>query len=108
MNALSNRTAETSVSDERFSNYWRQIRDSLVRLGGAGYEVVIDEMKNQDMDPLDEEHFTELLKQWKKIEDRIKDKLNELEIVMVVSKEEGEPLAVETWSIGFKFSISFS
>ena len=36
-------------------------------------------MKNQDMDFLDEEHFIELLKQWRKVEDNIKDKLNELE-----------------------------
>ena len=31
------------------------------------------------MDLLGEEHFRELLKQWRKVEDNIKDKLNELE-----------------------------
>ena len=107
MNALSNRAAKASVSDEMFNNYWQKIRETLVRLGGAGYEVVIDEMQNENMDPLDEEHFTELLKQWKKIEDSIKGKMNELETVMGASKEEGEPLPVEMWSIGFKLSISW-
>ena len=31
------------------------------------------------MDLLSEEHFRELLKQWRKVEDNIKDNLNELE-----------------------------
>ena len=79
LNAVSRHAGEGSVNDAVFSNYWEQIRDALVRLGGADYENTIDEMKNQDMDSLDEEHFRELLKQWKKMEDNIKDKLNELE-----------------------------
>ena len=97
MNAVSNHAAETSVSDEMFTYYWQQIRDTLVRLGGAGYEVVIDEMENQEMDPLDEEHFIELLKQWKSAEDGIKEKLNEVERVLQCSKKEGEFVAVYTW-----------
>ena len=77
--AVSRHAGEGSVSDAVFSSYWQQIRDTLVRLGGADYENTIDEMKNQDMDSLDEEHFRELLKQWRKVEDSIKGKLNELE-----------------------------
>ena len=79
MNAVFRHDGEGSVSSAVFSSCWQQICDTLVRLGGADYESIIDEMKNQDMDPLDEEHFRELLKQWKKMEDNIKDKLNELE-----------------------------
>ena len=90
MNAVSSHAGEASVSDAAFSNYWQQIRDTLVRLGGAGFEDAIDVMKDQTMDPLDEEHFIELLRQWKKIEDSIKDKLNELESVMQSSGKEGE------------------
>ena len=78
-NAVSRRAGEGSVNDALFSNYWQQVRDALVRLGGADYENNIDEMKNQDMDPLDEEHYRELLKHWRKVEDNMKDKLNELE-----------------------------
>ena len=78
-NAVSGHAGEGSVNDALFSIYWQQIRDTLVRLGGADYEDAINEMKNQDMDFLDEEHFIELLKQWRKVEDNIKDKLNELE-----------------------------
>ena len=90
VNVVSTHAVKASVSDEMFSRYWQQIRDSLVRLGGADYEVVIDEMKNRDMDPLDEEHFIELLKQWKKVEDSSKDRLNEMECKTPSSGGEGE------------------
>ena len=88
MNAVSKRAGEGSVSNAVFTDYWQQIRDTLIRLGGAHYEDAIDEMKDQEMDRLEEEHFQELLKQWKKVEDNIKDKVNELESVEA-SKEEG-------------------
>ena len=84
MNALSKHAAEGVFSDAVFNSYWQQIRDTLVRLGGADYGHVIDEMKDQDIEFLDEEHFRELLNQWKKVEDDIKRKMNELE-----TKEEG-------------------
>ena len=87
MNAVSSHAGEASVTDATFSNYWQQIQDTLVRLGGAGFEDAIDVMKDQTMDPLDEEHFIELLRQWKMIEDSVKDKLNELESEMHSGKE---------------------
>ena len=80
--------AEGSVSDAVFNSYWQQIFDTLVRLGGADYGVVINEMKYQDIEFLDGEHFRELIKQWKKVEDDIKEKLNEME-TEEASKEEG-------------------
>ena len=79
LNAVSRHAGKGYVSDAVFSSYWQQIHDTLVRLGGVGYECDINEMKDQEMDLLLEEHFGELLKQWKKVEDNIKDKLNELE-----------------------------
>ena len=78
MNAVSKHAGEGFINDAVFSNYWQQIRDTLLRLGGAHYGDAIDEIRDQEMDPLEEEHFRELLKQWKKVEDNIKDKLNEL------------------------------
>ena len=88
MNALSKHATEGSVSDAVFSSYWRLVRDTLVRLGGANYGDTIDEMKDQDFEFLDEEHFRELLKQWKKVEDDTRDRLNEVESEEA-SKEEG-------------------
>ena len=79
MNAVSKHATEGSVSDAVFSSYWQHIRDTLVRLGGADYEDLIDEFKNHEIEFLDEEHFRELLKQWKKVEDDTRDRLNEVE-----------------------------
>ena len=62
-----------------FSVHHEKSLDPVLRLGGAHYGDAIDEMRDQEMDPLEEEHFMELLKQWKKVEDDIKDRLNELE-----------------------------
>ena len=88
MNAMSKHAAEGSFCDAVFTSYWQQTRDTLVRLGGADYGVVINELKYQDIEFLDGEHFRELLKQWKKVEDDIKEKLNELE-TEEASMEEG-------------------
>ena len=86
VNAVS--ATEGSVSDAVFSSYWQQICNTLVRLGGADYEDLIDEFKDQEIEFLDEEHFRELLKQWKKVEDDIRDRLNEVEIEEA-AKEKG-------------------
>ena len=88
MNAMSKHAPEGSCSDAVFRSYWQHIRDTLLRLGGADYEGLIDEMKDQDIEFLDEEHFRELLKQWKKEEDDIRDRLNEVESEEA-SKEKG-------------------
>ena len=88
MNAVSKHATEGSVSDAVFSSYWQHIRDTLLRLGGADYEDLIDEFKDQEIEFLDEEHFRELLKQWKKEEDDIRDRLNEVESEEA-SKEKG-------------------
>ena len=88
MNAVSKHATEGSVSDALFSSYWQQICNTLVRLGGADYEDLIDEFKDQEIEFLDEEHFRELLKQWKKVDDEIRDRLNQVESEEA-SKEKG-------------------
>ena len=88
MTAVSKHAPEGSCSDAVFKRYWQQIRNILVRLGGADYGVVINEMEDQDIEFLDGEHFRELLKQWKKVEDDIKEKLNKLE-TEEASKQKG-------------------
>ncbi len=90
INTLFGHADKASVSDAVFMNYWESIREMLMRLGGTGCGDAVDEMKNQSMDPLTEEHHKELFKQWKKDENFIKDKMNELESVMKTSREEGE------------------
>ena len=70
---------QASVDDAAFNAYWQDIWDALVRLGGASYGVAIDDLKNECMDPEFEDHYEELLKQWKKDDDNIKDILQEID-----------------------------
>ncbi|XP_068700679.1 protein NLRC3-like isoform X2 [Montipora foliosa] len=95
VDAVLARAEEASVSDAFFCKYKDQIQKTLVRLGGAKYEDAICEIEKQEMDPLDEEHFQELLKQWKEGDNRITDKLNEWECKMKTSRDAdcGQPEA---------------
>ena len=67
-----------SVDDATFNTYWGNIRDILVRIGGAKYKADIDNLETECMDPEVEEHCKELLGQWKKDEENVKDKLDEV------------------------------
>ncbi|XP_078374557.1 NLR family CARD domain-containing protein 4-like [Oculina patagonica] len=77
-NTVYGHASQASVDDAAFGTYWTEIRDALVRLGGADYGAAIDDLKDDCMDPDIEEHYQELLKQWKKDEDNFKDKLDEV------------------------------
>ena len=71
--------SQTSVDDASFNAYWREIREALVRLGGTSFRGYIDKLEHDTMDPDMEGHFRELMKQWKKDDDSIKEKLEEME-----------------------------
>ena len=64
-----------SVDDATFNTYWQDIRDTLVRLGGVKYKAAIDNLETECMDPDIEDHYKELLNQWKKDENSVKDQL---------------------------------
>ncbi|XP_078352471.1 B-box type zinc finger protein ncl-1-like [Oculina patagonica] len=67
-----------SVDDSTFNCYWQDIQNTLVRLGGANYKTAIEHLKSECMDPELEDHYKELLTQWKKDEDNVKDQLSEI------------------------------
>ncbi|XP_078377190.1 uncharacterized protein LOC144660444 isoform X2 [Oculina patagonica] len=67
-----------SVDDATFNTYWQDIRDTLVRLGGVQYRAAIDNLETECMDPEIEDHYKDLLSQWKKDEENIKDELKEI------------------------------
>ena len=69
---------QASFDDPTFRSHWNSIRDTLVRLGGVKYRAAIDHLKTECMDPEAEEHYIELLRQWQKDEDNVKNKLEEL------------------------------
>ena len=59
------------VEDHAFNEYWQDIQQTLIRLGGEGYGPFIDKLKIECMDPDIGLHYQELLKQWKEDESRI-------------------------------------
>ena len=77
-NTVYGHASEASVDDTTFNQYWKDIQDALVRLGGACYQGAIDDLKKECMDPDFEEHYRELLKQWVKDEVSIKQRLDEM------------------------------
>lgn len=48
-----------------------------MRPGGAKYKAAIDDLETECMDPEVEDHYKELLSQWKKDEGNVKDKLDD-------------------------------
>ena len=78
-NTVYGHASEASVDDATFSQYWKDIQDALVRLGGACYQDAIDDLKTECMDPEFEEHYQELLKQWVMDDISIKERLDEME-----------------------------
>ena len=77
-NTVYGHASEASVDDPTFNQYWKDIQDALVRLGGADYQNAVDDLKKECMDPDFEEHYRELLKQWVIDEVSIKERLDEV------------------------------
>ena len=69
---------QASVDDPTFTAHWQDIRDTLVRLGGDRYRAAIDNLETESMDPEIEDHYKQLLSEWKKDEDNIEDELKEI------------------------------
>ena len=78
-NTVYGHASEASVDDATFSQYWQDIQDAFVRLGGTCYQDAIDDLKTECMDPEIEEHYEEILKQWVKDEISIKERLDQIE-----------------------------
>ena len=77
-NTVYGHASEASVDDATFNQHWKDIQDAIVRLGGAGYQSAIDDLKKECMDPDFEEHYKELLKQCIMDEVSIKERLDEM------------------------------
>ena len=77
-NDVNSHANKASVDNTIFNQYWQDIQDALLRLGGAGYQSAIDDLKKECMDPEVEEHYKELLKQWVMDEVSVKERLDEM------------------------------
>ena len=78
-NTVYGHASQASVDDVAFNNYWLDISNAIVGMAGAGYGAAINKLKIECMDPDTEEHYRQLLKQWKEDEDNVKEKLQEIE-----------------------------
>lgn len=81
-NTVYGHATETSVDEATFNQYWKDIQDALVRLGGAGYQDVINDLRKEGMDPEIQEHYKEPLKQRVMDEVSIKERLDEIEKIV--------------------------
>ena len=78
-NTVYGHATQASVDDATFNTLWKDISNALVTLGGVSYGAAINKLEYEGMDPDTEKHYRELLLQWKKDEDNIKEKLGEIE-----------------------------
>ena len=78
-NTVYGHATQASVDDKSFNIHWQDISNALVGLGGTSYRAAITKLKYECMDLDTEEHYRELLAQWKKDEDNFKEKLGEIE-----------------------------
>ena len=69
--------SQASVDDATFNIYWQDITNALVGLGADA--AAINTLKTESMDPVIEKHYQELLRQRKKDDDSIEDRLDEIE-----------------------------
>ncbi|PFX13007.1 E3 ubiquitin-protein ligase DZIP3, partial [Stylophora pistillata] len=49
-NTVYGHATEASIDEATFDQYWMDIQDALVRLGGVGYQSVINDLKKEGMD----------------------------------------------------------
>lgn len=71
-------TNVASVDDLTFSKYWVSIKEPLIRLGGSRYQSTVDDLRTECMDPEKEQHYQELLKEWKENEECVMETLGSI------------------------------
>ena len=76
-NSVYGHASQASVDDPTFNSLWQDVSAALVALGVDA--AAIAKLKTETMDPDTETHYRELLKEWKKDEDSIKDQLDRVE-----------------------------
>ena len=78
-NGVCSHASQASVDDVTLNMLWQDISNALLALGsGTTYASAISRLKTECMDPDFQEHYRELLNQWKKDDDNTKETLEEL------------------------------
>lgn len=78
-NTVYGHASQASVDGALFNRYWKDIQRVLLRLGGAGYQDAIDNLKKERLEPELEEYYKDLLKRWAMDEVSIKERLSEMD-----------------------------
>ena len=68
-NTVCGHVAQASVDDLTFNNCWKEIRRSLVRLGGRKYQEPIDKLETDPLDPAAVESCKKLDESCKKLDE---------------------------------------
>ena len=76
-NEVYGHASQASIDDPTFTALWLDISNVLIELGVDA--TTINKLKTDTMDPVIEEHYQKLLKEWKEDEANIRDKLVEME-----------------------------
>ena len=76
-NSVYGHACQASVDNPTFNSLWQDVSAALVVLGVDA--AAITKLKTETMDPDTEGHYRELLKEWKKDEDNIKEQLDRME-----------------------------
>ena len=66
--------SQASTDDATFNSCWQDISNALIGLGADA--SVISKLKTENMDPDMEEYYQDLLREWKKDDDSIKEKID--------------------------------
>ena len=74
--------SQASTDDTTFNSCWQDISNALIGLGAEA--SVISNLKTENMDPEFENHYQELLREWKKNDDSTKEKLDEIEGMLII------------------------
>ena len=74
--------SQASTDDATFNSCWQDISNALIGLGAEA--SVISNLKTENMDPEFENHYQELLREWKKNDDSTKEKLDEIEGMLII------------------------
>ncbi|XP_073255389.1 uncharacterized protein [Porites lutea] len=80
--------SHASVDDATFNSYWQDISYALVGLGADS--AAINRLKTESMDPVIEQHYQQLLREWKKDDDSSKDRLDEIEGLLKDMKKDND------------------
>ena len=76
-NSVYGHAKQTSVDDPTYNLLWQDVSVALTALGVDA--AAITKIRTETMDPDMEKHYRELLKEWKKDEDNIKEQLDGME-----------------------------